>query len=145
VDAGRVFVFASRPFSIPWPRNDVRRGSIAVEKTVRAGKERIRIDRVEMGGDAAAVVWWPEAAGAAPAASGASDAEAPPVEAILIADGRELDVLPPHTGRSGRSELRSRGEHRTVSYPVPRQTKSLAIAVRLTSGARSDLIEVSFP
>jgi hypothetical protein len=145
VDAGRVFVFASRPFSIPWPRNDVRRGSIAVEKTVRAGKERIRIDRVEMGGDAAAVVWWPEAARAAPAPPRASDTEASPLEAVLVADGRELDVLPPQTGRSGRSDLRSRGEHRTLSYPVPRETKSLAIAVRLASGARSELIELSLP
>lgn len=144
VDAGQVFVFASRPFSVPWPRNDVRRGPIAVEKTVRAGKERIRIDRVEMGGDAAAVVWWPEAGSGAPAATRVSDAETPALEAILVADGRQLDVLPPMTGRSGRSDLRSRGEYRTISYPVPRETKSLAIGVNLASGARSELIELSF-
>jgi hypothetical protein len=145
VDAGHVFVFASRPFSVPWPRNDVRRGSIVVEKTVRAGKDRIRIDRVEMGGDAAAVVWWPEAGSAAPPPARVSDAETTPaLDAILVADGRQLDVLPPQAGRSGRSDLRSRGEHRTLSYPVPRETKSLAIAVNLASGARSELIELSF-
>jgi hypothetical protein len=144
VDGGGEFVFASRPFTIPWPRNDVRRGTIPVEKVVRVGKEEVRIDRIEMGGDAAAVIWWPEGKEPPDALSEAS-AE-PEMEAILIADGDALDVLPAaQSWRSGRSELRSRGEHRTVSYPVPRSTRSLAVMVRVASGGRSESIKLALP
>jgi hypothetical protein len=148
VDGGRTLVFASRPFAIPWPRNDIRRGTIAIEQTVRAGKSSLHIDRVEMGGDAAAVVWWPEDRGAA---GKADPAASPPtavtegVEAILIADGRPLDVIPEHSGRAGRGDVRSRGEHRTLSYPVPRPTRSLAVGVRLPSGKLSEPVQLTLP
>jgi hypothetical protein len=142
VDGGRSFVFASRPFAIPWPRTDVRRGTISVEKTVQAGKTSVRIDRVEMGGDAAAVVWWPEGQTAEPEAR-----ELPgpggTLEAILIADGRPLDVLPEQAGRAGRAQVRSRGERRTLSYPVPRSTRSLGIGVRLASGKLTEPLQLS--
>ena len=149
VDAGRTFVFASRPFTVPWPRTDIRRGSIAVEQTVRAGKGSVRIDRVEMGGDAAAVVWWPEVQGGAEKVDGGTPSPAPEpagdIDAILIADGRALDVLPEQAGRAGRGDVRSRGEHRTLSYPVPRSTRSLAVGVRLASGKLSEPVQLSLP
>jgi hypothetical protein len=149
VDAGRTFIFASRPFTVPWPRNDVRRGAIAVEQTIRAGKTKVRIDRVEMGGDAAAVVWWPEDRGTGPSTGSGTPSpageSAPDVEAILIADGRPLDVLPEQAGRAGRGDVRSRGEHRTLSYPVPRSTRSLAVAVRVASRKLSEPVQLALP
>jgi hypothetical protein len=144
VDGGGEFVFASRPFAIPWPRNDVRRGTIPVERKVRVGTKDVRIDRIEMGGDAAAVIWWPEGEGPPDAPSEAT--AGPEAEAILIADGDPLDVLPAaQSWRGGRGELRSRGEHRTISYPVPRSTRSLAVMVRVASGGRSEPIQVALP
>jgi len=138
VDRGRSLVFASRPFSIPWPRTDVRRGTLPVEKSVRAGTTKVRIDRVEMGGDVASVVWWAQGEGATPEPSEEAEPEA--VTAVLIADGRPLDVLPVLPGRTGRAEPRSRDERRTLSYPVPRATRSLAVMVRLVSGDESEPI-----
>jgi hypothetical protein len=149
VDAGRTLVFASRPFTVPWSRTDVRRGSIAVEQTVRAGKSSVRIDRVEMGGDAAAVVWWPEVEGVSEPVDDGIPPPAPEpaggVEAILIADGILLDVIPEQAGRAGQGDVRSRGEHRTLSYPVPRSTRSLAVGVRLASGRLSEPVQLSLP
>jgi hypothetical protein len=148
VDSGRTFVFASRPFVIPWPRNDVRRGTIAVERTVGAGKSHVHIDRVELGGDAAAVVWWPEDRGATGTADHGPSARTDAgegMEAILIADGRPLDVIPEHAGRAGRGDVRSRGEHRTLSYPVPRSTRSLAVGVRSPSGKLSEPVQLTLP
>ena len=145
VDGGRSFVFASRPFAIPWPRNDVRRGAITVEKTVQAGKTSVRIDRIEMGGDAAAVVWWPEDQAAEPVEGGLPSDPGTGLEAILIADGRPLDVLPEQAGRAGRGDVRSRGERRTLSYPVPRSTRSLGVGVRLGSGKVTEPLQLSLP
>jgi hypothetical protein len=149
VDGGRTFVFASRPFAVPWPRNDVRRGAIAVERTVQAGRGKVRIDRVEMGGDAAAVVWWPEEQSTDQPPSVGSHSPASEsgghVEAVLIADGRPLDVLPEQAGRAGRGDVRSRGEHRTLSYPVPRSTRSLAVGVRVGSGKLSEPVQLTLP
>jgi hypothetical protein len=142
VDGGRAFVFSSRPFAVSWPRTDVRRGTIAVEKTIRAGTRDVRIDRVEMGGDTAAVVWWTESEGATVPAAERSGEERAELAAILIADGQPLDVLPVDVGRSGRADLRSRGENRTVSYPVPRPTRSLAVMMRFTSGGGSEPISL---
>ena len=143
IDGGRTLVYASRPFSIPWPRSDVRRGTITVEKTVRAGKRVVRIDRVEMVGDTASVVWWPQGARASVDPAHPSEEEITGVEAILIADGEPLDLLPPLPGRSGRADLRSRGEHRTLSYPVPRSTRSIEVTVRLASGGQSEPITIA--
>ena len=46
VDGGRVWGFESRPFTIPWPRNDVRRGTVVVGRSVLADRARgRRLDR----------------------------------------------------------------------------------------------------
>jgi hypothetical protein len=142
VDGGRSFAFASRPFVIPWPRNDVRRGTIPVEQTVKVGRTQVMIDRVEMAGDTSSVVWWPE--GEEPEAGG-SAASGPEGVAILIADGDPLDILPAEAGRQGRgADVRARAERRTISYPVPRSTRSLAVAVRLRPGGVSQPVPLSF-
>jgi hypothetical protein len=139
VDGARSFEFASRPFTVPWPRSDVRRGTVALDQTVRIGKRDVRIERVEMGSDAASVVWSTATGGAGGVAgvagpAGGSAGDAPPGEAMLIADGEPLALLPPQVERSGRLESLASGEVRTVSYPVPRATRSLAVVVRVGSG-----------
>jgi hypothetical protein len=143
VDGGGRFVFVSRPFAIPWPRNDVLRGTIPVERVVRAGRKDVRIDRVEMGGDAASVFWWVEGRSEADARTDAVSPSGADGEATLIADGDPLDVLPPSSGgRPGRGDPRSWRGRRTVSYPVPRSTRSLAVMVRLAAGGRSEPLEL---
>lgn len=44
-------VRAGDPFPIAWPRATVRRGTVAVGKTVAAGSGKVRIEQVECGGD----------------------------------------------------------------------------------------------
>ena len=57
VDAGRAWTYASRPFSIPWPRSEIRRGTIRVDRTIGLGQERFSVDRLELSADMATVVW----------------------------------------------------------------------------------------
>jgi hypothetical protein len=141
IDGGRSLVFTSRPFVMSWPRNDVRRGTVSVGAWVTAGKRQIHIDRAELSGDSAAVVWWPDEARK-------TDLPLPvaaPGEALLIADGRPLDVLPAHVATRGRAgDPRARGEYRTISYPVPRGTRSLAVMIRIGEG-RSEPLAVQLP
>jgi hypothetical protein len=124
VDGARVWTFKSRPFTIPWPRNDVRRGAMVVGGRVSAGGTEFEVERVELGADAAGVVWR-EAEGPDPAAT------APEASAILLADGVELAAVPPFEG-SKAFEPRQPGERRSVTYPVPRATRSLEVMIRLS-------------
>src|SRR5207247_634910 len=92
VDAGRMWDFEGRPFTIPWPRNDVRRGIHELGRTVGVGGASFVIDRVELGPDAAVVVWRTK-----PRARGKDVAE-PLADAILMADGTEVPRVPPVPG-----------------------------------------------
>lgn len=132
VDAGRSWVFGSRAFSIPWPRGDVRRGSFPVAKRVRAGEASFVIDRVELAGDSASVVWRAENEGG----------EEPRGDALLIADEATLELLPAEEG-SRLFMTRAPGERRTVTYPVPRAARSVALVLRLTSGEESEPVRLS--
>src|SRR5436309_4540026 len=88
VDAAQVWDFQSRPFTIPWPRNDVRRGSLSVDRTIAVDRVSFVVERVELGSDAAVVVWRRKSQKPAP------PDEAEPGEAILLADGTELPLVP---------------------------------------------------
>jgi hypothetical protein len=134
VDGAGVWTFESRPFTIPWPRNDVRRGALVVGQGVSAGGAEFEVERVELGADAAVVVWR-EAKGP-DAAAGASEAVA-----VLLADGVELAAVPPFGG-SKAFEPRQPGERRSVSYPVPKSTRSLEVMIRLTAGKASPRLPV---
>jgi len=134
VDGGRVWTFESRPFTIPWPRNDVRRGALVLGTRVPAGGTEFEVERVEMGADAAVVVW------RAPDDGGAA-AEGRAGFAALLADGVELGRVPPVAG-SKAFEPRQPGERRSVSYPVPKATRTLEVMIRLASAPASDRIPV---
>lgn len=136
VDGGRAWPFPSRSFAIPWPRGDVRRGSHPVGKRVRAGGASFVVDRVELAGDSACVVWRTEPR------AGEGQEEGPPGDAVLIADGGSLELLPPEEG-SRLFVSRASGERRTVSYPMPRSARAAAVLVRLRSGDESESVAIS--
>jgi hypothetical protein len=136
VDGGRVWRFEGRPFTIPWPRNDVRRGALVVGERVSAGGVQFEVERVELGPDAAVVVWRGAAAGAPSEAP-----DEPEGVAVLLADGQELPVVPSARG-SKAFDPRLPGERRSVSYPVPKATRSLEVMIRLSAGASSDPVSV---
>jgi hypothetical protein len=136
VDGGRAWPFSSRSFAIPWPRGDVRRGSYPVGKRVRAGGSSFVVDRVELAGDSASVVWRTESH------AGEGQEEGPPGDAVLVADGGVLDLLPPEEG-SRLFVSRASGERRTVSYPMPKSVRSAAVVVRLRSGDESEPVGLS--
>ncbi|HEX8100664.1 MAG TPA: hypothetical protein VF660_10755, partial [Actinomycetota bacterium] len=97
VDGARTWTFSSRPFSVPWPRSDVRRGSVALGKAVRAGDQRFSLERVEMNPNWAAVIWKPirPSGGSTDASSLASGgADEPDASGVLLADDRELEIIP---------------------------------------------------
>lgn len=143
VDGGRSWPFASRPFSIPWPRSEIRRGTIALGKGATAGDQRFGLERVELNASWSAVIWRPVSGGArtgqARSASGRNGETADAV-GVLIADGEELEVVPDDA--AGIPQLRSAVERRTVSYPVRRSIGSLAVLMRLPSGEESGPIAV---
>lgn len=140
VDGGRSYPYSGRPFTIPWPRSDVRKGTIHVSKTVRAGGLSFQVERVELGWDSTAVLWQPR--------EGKEDAAAEPrgaeAGAVLIADGAELERLPDEAG-SRLSEPRTPGEQRTVTYPLMRSSHSLQLVMRLASGEAGEPVSLQLP
>jgi hypothetical protein len=135
VDGGRSYEQTGRPFTIPWPRSDVRKGTIQVGKAVRAGGSSFRVERVELGWDSAAVLWRTEAGSGRGAARPGQDARA-----VLLADGTELERLPDQAG-SKLSEPRREGEARSVTYPVLRSVRSLRVSVEVGSGKAVEIGE----
>lgn len=133
IDGGRSYEFAGRPFTIPWPRSDVRKGTIHVGKTVRAGDLSFHVERVELGWDSAAVLW--RLRGNKEEA--AEEPELAVVRAVLMADGAELERIPDEAG-SRLSEPRGPGERRTVTYPLMRSSRSLQLVMKLPSGQAGD-------
>jgi len=131
VDGGRSFDFSSRPFVIPWPKGEVRRGSRRLDRRVRVGDRSFVLDRLELGADSASVVWRVE--------GGQGEAT---VEVAIVADGSRLEVLPASVA-SVRPEFRiAADERRTISYPVLRAVRSLALQVRVGARQQSDLVTV---
>ena len=123
VDGARPLSFSSKPFTIPWARTDVRRGTVPIDRSVEVEGGAVRVVRVEMGGDVATVIWRPETEGR----------PAPTVS--LLADGRALEVLPADAGAPPRSSAGV--EERLRTYPVPRATRALEVVVRAGRGRQA--------
>ena len=119
VDGRPPIPFSSRPFTVPWPRNDVRRGTVPVDRALSATGNSIRVLRLEMGADSAAVVWEP-----------VGDEDEDVTERVgrsltVLADDRALDVLPPDAGRTAAGH----GEHVVRTYPGPRAARHVEVVV----------------
>jgi hypothetical protein len=141
VDGGRSYPYSGRPFTIPWPRSDIRKGTILVAKTVRVGDLAFDVERVELGWDSAAVLWQSHRGRQEPEGQGAPESDA---RAVLIADGAPLERLPDEAG-SRLSEPRSQAGRRTVAYPMTRSARSLQLVMRLPSGDESEPLPLRLP
>jgi hypothetical protein len=131
VDGGRSYEFTSRPFVIPWSKGEVRCGTTRLDRRVRLGERSFVLDRIELGPDSASVVWRVEGSPGDPAA-----------EAAIVADGTHLDVLPPSVA-SLRAEFRTAAEERrTISYPVMRAVRNLAVQLKVGARQQSELVKV---
>ena len=139
VDAGKSQLQDSRAFSIPWPRSEVRRGSVRVGRILKLGSREFSVERLEMTAEAATVVWRPRRTasdhGLGPGDEGRSERE-PDVQ--LSADGKGLGRLPDDVASSG-SKSSSAAERRTVCYPVPRSARALSVVLRLPGGEEAAL------
>ena len=126
VDGGAIMQSQSRPFSVPWPRGEVRTGSVSVEATAVVGARTVRVDRVELRPDRTVVVWRED-----------EPAEGDPViRAEVAASGNALAAVPAAPGPEGRA-----GEHRSLFYPAARGVDALTVSFALESGERSESVE----
>jgi hypothetical protein len=141
VDGGRSYTYSGRPFTIPWPRSDIRRGTVPLSKSVRVAGVAFHVERVELGWDSAAILWQPPGGVDEPKTKDAPGRDA---EAILRADRVALEPLPDAVG-SRLTEPRGPGERRTLTYPVMRSATSLDLLVRLRSGEASDPLPLKLP
>jgi hypothetical protein len=137
VDGWRQWPFSSRPFTIPWPRTEVRRGTVGLGRSVNVRGRTFVVERVEFGTDMTAVVWRPE--GGRPGQPAArSEDEITNEEAVVIVDGELIELLPPTVGPS-RSDRLAPGERKASFYPVPRSAHSVEVRVRLPGGESEPL------
>lgn len=149
VDGGRSYENGSRAFSVPWPRGEVRRGTIRVGAVLRVGDRDFRVGRVELGMEAATVVWrpMPEARKEVRATGGVGNdhdlAQEPGAWAVLVADGEELEPLP--AAGPAASARQSHIDRRSFAYPVPRSAVSLSVLMRLPSGESSNPEALDLP
>jgi len=137
VDAGGHQEFSSRPFSIAWPRGEIRRGNFRIGRTVRAGGRSFVVERLELEADVAIVTWRPQAARGLESRRTDEESQG---HAIVLADGAPLELLPDEA-----AGLRSRlgpGERRTVSYPLPRSAANVTVVVRMASGEESGRVPI---
>jgi len=146
VDGGRSWRFAGRPFTVPWLRSDLRRGTIRVGRPVVVGSKRFLVDRLELGPDSASVIWRADLGKrrkeAVPAEGGPGEQAS---EALIVVDGTVLELLPPNVAGT-RSEFRlSPGERRSISYPLHRSAREVAVRVRVSAREQSDPVDVRLP
>jgi len=110
VDGDRSSVRPPRRFAVAWPRASVRRANVSVNRTARVeGGPKVRIERVECGGDAIRVAY----------------SSAPPEPAVLrlLADGAVVPLL--------ESEFdEETGQGHVIAYPLLRSQSRLAIEIR---------------
>jgi hypothetical protein len=133
VDAGGTWSFSSRGFAVPWPAGEVRKGTLRVDRTVKAGGRSYLVESVELRADGAVLSWRP-VAGAGHATVGKEGAD--PGRPVLLADGQELELIPEEARPFGARPVPP-GAARAVFYPVPRRAASVSISVRASSGAES--------
>jgi len=141
VDGWRSWPFASRPFTMPWPRAEVRRGTVAVGRPVTVKGKAFVVERVEFGADMTAVVWRPEQQAAAPTGDTPRDRPPSTEQAVVIVDGDLIELLPENVGPS-RPERLGPGERRTAFYPVPRSARTVEVRMRLPGTAESGPLAV---
>ena len=146
VDGGRSWRFAGRPFTVPWLRSDLRRGTIRVGRPVVVGSKRFLVDRLELGPDSASVVWRADPGKRREEATPAGVVPGEqPGEAVIVVDGAVLELLPPNVAGT-RSEFRlSPGERRSISYPLQRSAREVAVRVRVSAREQSDPLAVRLP
>ena len=133
VDGGASFVNSGRAFSIPWPRGEVRTGTLQVQKLLKAGERSFRVERIELRTDRTAVVWREE-----PLKSREQAEMVEPATLVVRADGEGLPEVPEPDG----AEARPGSERRSTAYPVPKSVGSIGVVVR-ADGAESPTIEVA--
>jgi len=134
VDAAATWSFSSRGFAVTWPREQVRRGTVRIGKSISAGDVDVLVESLEMRSDCALVMWRSES-------EGADLPPEAPASLRLFADGRELEGLPPGSGppasRSGAASQR-----RAAFYPVPRGARSATLLLVSGSGPESKPVDV---
>jgi hypothetical protein len=140
VDGGRSFVNQGRAFSIPWPRVEVRTGTVKVDAASNVAGRECQVDRIEMKADRTIVVWHePHAAAPAPGSDDADQPAPPPrTEATLSADGRALPPVPAETGRDATGD-----ERRATFYPVPKAAQKLRLTLRSPGQGEAKPIDVA--
>lgn len=131
VDAGGSWAFSSRAFSVPWPREAIRRGNARVDRTITAGSEAFVIESIDMRADCSVVTWRPEA----------EDGSAEGASVRLFAGDRELEPVASKFRPLG-ERAHAAGSTRAVFYPVRRGAISLAVAVEARSGHASERLDV---
>jgi hypothetical protein len=99
------------------------------------------VERVELGWDAAGVLWLPPKATHEASTDGPSEIEA---RAVLTADGTDLEELPDQTP-SRLAEPRAAGEQRTLTYPVMRSARSLHVFMRVPTGEAGGHLVLQIP
>jgi hypothetical protein len=119
VDGTGRWAFSGRPFSMAWPRGEVRRGMVRLDRRVRIGKHLVHLDRLELLADAAVVVWRIEGSGE----------EDPEIHLDLASGGKAVEPLPADAP-PGRHRGAAGSERRTAFYPVSRGTTSLELTAR---------------
>jgi hypothetical protein len=130
VDGGPGERSVSRPFSVAWPRGEVRTGSVAMDEPVRVGDASFRVDRAELKSDRVILVWKTE--GEAADEAGAAEVD---LRVEVSADGRELAAVPRAPGSDPKP-----GEGRSVHYPAPHGASALEVVFVSPSGDRSEIL-----
>jgi hypothetical protein len=133
VDGGRTWENRGRPFTIPWPRSDVRRASIPLGRDVDVGGLAVRLLRIDLLPDASVVTW------RAPEAAAAERG----IEVSVVADGQALDVIP-GDAKVRLPDLRAPEEGRTISYPTRRDARAIELVVAM-GAARSAPLPIRLP
>jgi len=132
VDGARTWEHRGRPFTMPWPRSDVRRASIPVGRDVSVGGITVRLVRVDLLADASVATWRVP-----------DDAAERGVEVGVLADGQALDVVPADA-KVRLPDIRVPEEGRTISYPTPRDARELTLLVAM-GAARSEPVVIRLP
>jgi hypothetical protein len=132
IDGGTTERSESRPFSVAWPRAQVRTGTVQLGESVRVGEATLVVDRVELRSDRVILVWRPEDA------SGGEESTPDEVRVEVSAGGRELRVVPSAPGSEAKP-----GEQRSVHYPVPSGTGSLDLVFVSSGGDRSEVVRAA--
>ncbi len=122
VDGAAPITVESRPFVMPWPRGTMATGTFAPGDRLAGSTGALVVDKVDLRTDRVEVLWHTE-----------DRAKAEPA-LIASADGVELEAVPAPAGADPGSDRR-----RSVWYPAPKGTRSVAIELIPRSSAKGRL------